>query len=728
MNPEGKPGNPAGHKNAAAETDNDSIDSLEKSLYSRNAPQVRAGRHLHLRPKNYDVKDDWDHPKDTFEDDFDDAPMMAGFSTGSTKGGFDAEHIFHGADVDDDDISTDDTTSTRGRYAKSHVSFFTKFLIASVIFFILCLGTGAYFVWKGADLISANNIDINLAGPVSVAGGSPANFTVQVSNKNNVALQVVNMTVDYPPGTADSNDPASPLKETQEILPNIVSGGIGQQNISAIFYGEANSQKTIQVTINYTVAGSNATFTKEKTFNVLISSSPLTITATSFTQITSGQSFEIDVTVKSNSPTTIDSLLLKAAYPFGFTFASATPRPVDTAHSVWAIGDLPAGGTAVIKIKGSLQGQDQQARVFNFSVGAAQVSTNTGGIGNTMAAQTIGTEYISGSDSVTIAKPFLSLDLALGGDDTDSQYIGAFDTPETGQITWFNNTTNTIINGEIDLNLSGTAFDKASVSPGQGFYDSGNSQIVWNQVTTPALASIGAGQSGTITFTITPRNLSSQSNPITNPELNLSLSAKGNQIAESNVPTEIDSTVNKNILISSNVALSGQVVRSTGPFANSGPIPPVAQQQTTYTVVWTVYNTSNTLDGVQVAAILPPYVKWIGAISPTTANINYNSTNGQVTWNIGNVSAYGGTNSGGVGSVGGGTGGASAPAQQVAFQLGVTPGVDLVGQTPSIIGNAVLVARDDFTGASLTNTVQALTTRFSTDPTYNEGDEIVVGK
>ena len=707
MNPEGK------------DADNDSIDSLEKSLYSRNAPNVRAGRHLHLRPKNYDVKDDWDHPKDSFENDFDDAPMMAGFGAG---------HVFAGvtdADDADDADDTDDTTGTRGRYTKSHMSFFTKFLIASVIFFILCLGAGAYFVWRGADIISANNIDINLAGPVSIAGGSPASFTVQVSNKNNVTLQVVDITVNYPSGTADPADPSSPLKETQETLPDIASGGIGQQTIGAIFYGEANSQKTIQVTVNYRVAGSNATFTKEKDFSILMSSSPLTISATSFTQITSGQSFEIDVTVKSNSQTTIDNLLLKTTYPFGFTFASAVPKPVDTADSVWAIGDLPAGGTAVIKIKGSLQGEDQQARVFNFSVGAAEVATNTGGIGNTLAAQTIGTEYISGSDSMTIAKPFLSLDLALNGDNTDSQYIGAFDTPETGQITWFNNTTNTIIDSEIDLNLSGTAFEKASVSPGQGFYNSGNSQIVWNQVTTPSLASIGAGQSGTVTFTITPRNLSTQANPITNPELNMSLSAKGNQISESNVPTEIDSTVAKNILISSNVALSGQVVRSTGPFTNTGPIPPIAQQQTTYTVVWTVYNTSNTLDGVQVAAILPPYVKWLGPISPTTANIIYNGTNGQVTWNIGNVSAYSGTDSG-AGTAG--TSGAGGTSEQVAFQIGVTPGVDLVGQTPSIIGNAVLVARDDFTGASLTNTVQALTTRFSTDPTFNNGDEIVSAK
>jgi hypothetical protein len=87
-----------------------------------------------------------------------------------------------------------------------------------------------------------------------------------------------------------------------------------------------------------------------------------------------------------------------------------------------------------------------------------------------------------------------------------------------------------------------------------------------------------------------------------------------------------------------------------------------------------------------------------------------------VTWNIGTVSAYSGTN---------GAGGSEANAEQVAFQVGMTPGDDLVGQAPAIIGNAILGARDDFTGANLTNTVQTLNTRFSTDPTFNEGDEMV---
>ncbi len=675
--------------------DRSKIEELKKSLYSRNAPPVTAGRRLHLRPKDYDVKTDWEHPKGPNENDFSDAtgPLAAAASTS-----YDMESM----------LDEEQDRGSHDNYQKTHMSFFTKVLIFSILFFLGCAGVGAYLIFGGSDIVSANNIDINLSGPISIEGGSTSTFTIGVSNKNNIALQVVDLTVDYPVGTADPANPARSLRETQKNLPDIPAGGTGQQSISAIIYGQANSQKTIHATVNYRVLGSSATFTKEKDFTILISSSPLTIAATSFTQVTSGQQFTTDITVTSNSTQIIKNLLLKVDFPAGYTLSSAKPNPIDTAHTVWGIGDLKPGGKAVLHLTGSLLGEDAQDKVFNFSVGAAQQNTSSGGIGNTLAAQTLGTVYITGTNKVTIQKPFLSLKLALNGDINDQKYIGAFDRQITGEITWVNNTTDTIIDGEIDLSLSGTAFSKSSVSPGTGFYDSANNRIIWNKITTSQLASIAAGQSGTVSFTLVPRNLGSRTNLITNPSIDLALAAKANRISETNVPEEVDSSINKNVLISSNVALSGQLVRTTGPFPNTGPVPPKAEQETTYTVMWTVYNTSSTLDGVQVGAILPPYVKWLGATSPQSADITYNSNTRQVTWNIGNVSAY-----------------ATNGSEQVAFQIGVTPGVDLVGQAPITVANATLVARDDFTGEVLTSNIQSMSTRFSTDPSFTDGNETV---
>jgi uncharacterized membrane protein len=639
------------------------IEDLKKGLYSRNAPDVRRHHHLHLKTKDYNVAADWEHPP---EEDF-----------------------------SDEDLNQ--------RYEKPGMSFFTKLLIGSTLFFLLALGIGTYLVLKGSDIVSANNIDINLAGPVSVAGGEPVAFTVQVSNKNSVQLQVVNLSVNYPTGTADPTDTTKPLTNYQILLPDLNPNAVDQQAISAVLFGEQNSTKTIQVTVDYRVPGSSATFSKEKDFDILINSSPLTLSVDSFKQVNSNQELDLDVTVTSNSQQTVKNLLMNAVYPFGFTFISSSPAPVQSDNATWVIGDLPPNSKQTIHIRGTIQGEDGDSRVFNFAVGVPGQNTNS-------TVKTIGTEYIATAQTVSIEKPFLSVNLSLNGDTTTGDYIGQFDQSVTGQISWFNNTPSAVIDGEIDLNLTGSVIDKGSVDPKGGFYDSANNKIVWNSVTTPALSSIAAGDSGNVSFSFTPRNLSTPSNPITDPEATLAVSAKANRISETNVPEEIDSSATRNVKVSSNAALAEEVVRSTGPFVNTGPIPPQAEQDTTYTVIWTVYNTTSTLDGVQVTATLPPYVKWMGNISPAGTGISYDSVSGQITWNIGNVAVYAGQGSG---------------QYQVAFQLDFNPGADLVGQAASLVGQAQLTARDDFTGATVSNTVQPITTRFSTDPTFVDGNEIV---
>ena len=82
-------------------------------------------------------------------------------------------------------------------------SFFTKLLIGSVIFCLIAVGVGAYLFFNGKNLISADNIDVTIDGPVSVPGGEPVSFDIGIINKNNVDLQLVDMTVNFPAGTTN---------------------------------------------------------------------------------------------------------------------------------------------------------------------------------------------------------------------------------------------------------------------------------------------------------------------------------------------------------------------------------------------------------------------------------------------------------------------------------------------------------------------------------------------
>ncbi len=641
--------------------DNSRIEELKKSLYSREAPEVRTRRKLRWSEKPEQVRSSWGSPKE-------------------------------------DDAAPEDLNK---KYEDHSMSFFTKLLIGSVIFCIVAVGLGAYLFFNGSNLISANNIDIKISGPVSIPGGSPVSFDIVATNNNNIDLQLVDMTVNFPAGTTNPTDSTQSLQTYQKLLGDMRAGASAKETVQAIIFGEENTQKQIMVTLAYSIKGSSAVFTKTQSYDVLINSSPITVSVSSFKQITSGQQFDISVNLKSNSQETLKNIILKSEYPFGYTFVSSNLPPQND-KSTWKIGDIPPGAERTIVIHGKLQGEDSDTRVFRFSVGS----------GSQAGATKIATQYTALSEEVTIEKPFISLAVSVDGDQPASgDHVGQFGQSEHVVITWFNNLSTAVSNVNIVAKLSGTAYDKGTVTPDFGYFRSATDEITWNQQTNRELASVPAGGSGTVSFTVTPRDLGTSDHPIVNPNILLSVSIGGDRPQESNVSGNLSAAASRNIRISSNVALTGRVIRSTGPFSNTGPIPPRAEQTTTYTIVWTVDNTSSSVTNAQVVATLPPYVKWLGNIAPSTEDISYDANSGAVTWNIGNVSTY---------TLG------SARRREADFQVSIEPNVNQVGQSPTLVNQAKLTATDSYTNAPLESDQDALTTRFSTDPAYKEGNEAVI--
>jgi hypothetical protein len=489
------------------------------------------------------------------------------------------------------------------------------------------------------------------------------------------------------------------LKSTRELIPDINPGGVGQKTIKAVVYGEENSKKQIKVTIEYRVKGSSAVFQKEKTFDLLISSAPLSLSVSSFKEVNSSQEFELAVTLNSNSKEVIKNLILKAVYPFGFTYISSDSQP-GSDSTTWKIGDIPPGGKRVVKIKGKLEGQDDESRVFRFTAGAARLGND----------KVIGTEYISGSQEVSIKKAFMTVGISLDGDSNNEDAVSTFNNPVRVDISYFNNLQTAVLGAEIRVKISGSAYDKNSVRSDDGLFNSINDEVVWNSINTPDLNTIEAGGSGKVSFSVTPRDLSNLKKFISNPNLKFVVSVKAKRNSETNVPESLVATTARQTKISSNISLGGQIVRSTGAFANTGFIPPKANQQTTYTVVWTIDNTANSASNVQVESSLPSYVKWVGKTEPSTEDISYDGSNGKVTWNAGGVSTYtAGTNK----------------RKQVSFQIALTPSLTQVGSIPTLINQTTLTAQDDFTGETLKSNLGTLNTRFSTDSAFKDGDEKV---
>jgi hypothetical protein len=313
---------------------------------------------------------------------------------------------------------------------------------------------------------------------------------------------------------------------------------------------------------------------------------------------------------------------------------------------------------------------------------------------------------------VTLQKPFITVALSFGSDDSGTgDYVGQFGKPINGTISWFNNLPDAITNAEIHLQLSGNAFDNGSVSANGGFYDSASNEITWDKTNTPALKSIAAGGSGSAVFNFTPRDLGASISPVLNPSVDLSISVDGERASESNVPQSLTESVSRLIKVASNVSLSAQAIYTTGPFINSGPFPPKVEATTTYTIVWTVGNSSSAVSGAKVSATLPENVTWVGPISPQSENVQYDAGSRTVTWNIGTLAAYLGQN--------------GQQPRQVSFQVGLYPNVTDAGHPLTLVNPETLSATDNFTGITVYSSWGALTTRLSTDPGFQDGDDLV---
>jgi hypothetical protein len=220
---------------------------------------------------------------------------------------------------------------------------------------------------------------------------------------------------------------------------------------------------------------------------------------------------------------------------------------------------------------------------------------------------------------------------------------------------------------------------------------------VWDGGAVASLTRIEPGGNGSISFSLASVNLTtSQGLVFRNPEITVDVSVKGRRVSGSNLPEEIFSTVTKKLRISSVLTLLGTLEYEKGPFENTGPVPPKAEEKTTYTIIWSLKNSTNDLADATVRATLPPYVEWVGVSIPQNEQIEYNPEVREITWKPGQIKAGAGY---------------SVTAREVSFQVRIEPSISQVGAEIPIVGNARATAIDRFTETGITSSIDALVTK-----------------
>ncbi|MEI6864078.1 MAG: hypothetical protein WCK46_01765 [Candidatus Adlerbacteria bacterium] len=641
----------------------DSIDGLKTALYSRkDAPTVDTAERTPLTFSDVHTASHWTEPVET--------PTHAPAQT----------------------------YTLTPRIKKPGMSFTTKFFIGSVVFFCVAAAAAAYMLFVGGGSISPQNIDLQVVMPSVVDGGKATTLQVLINNRNQANLKLVDLIINYPVGTRDPLAPSQGLTHDRVSIGSIAAGQQLTRTAQAIFYGQEGTPQDVTISLQYNIEGSNAVFEKEASTHFTVGSSPISINVSAPSEAIAGQQFAMDLTVQSNALTPVSDVVIQAQYPFGFTLAKAAPAPV-AGGTVWRLGTMSPGVSKTIHIVGTIDGQDGDARVFYFLGGSDSDQTDT----------QIKVPFLSVPQTLTVRRAFISADIAVNGKTNKTIAV----TPGglmQGIITWTNNLPDSVSNVEATLSLSGPMLDTGSVLSQNGFYQSANSTITWSKDQEAALASVPPGGTGTLTFTFTTLPTATGGTLYSNPTIDLALKIKGVRQGQDNVPQTVSSAATTQLLVSSIVALTAKALHFSGSLQNVGPMPPVADQRTSYTVAWTVTNSSNTIANGVVSATLPPYVTFIAA--PAGSGVTYDGPSRTVTWALGDIKAGAGY---------------SAPTRTVQFQVGLSASLSQVGQSPALTSGATLSGQDRFAQIGVQVTAEAPTTALQ-EAGFSEGMGVVAPK
>ncbi len=565
-----------------------------------------------------------------------------------------------------DDVSYTDTPMKKKR------SYRKIFALAGVVFFAGAVAVASLLMFSGNNTISGENISVNVAGQIAIGGGEELPFQIAIANQNAVAIQSATLIIEYPRGTQNSVD-GKDLTVERRSLDTIGAGELINVEMKARVFGEENDEKEIKVSIEYRIAGSNATFRKDaEPYRFKISTSPVVATWNTLKTTTSGQEQVLALTIQSNSTASLTDILVRASYPSGFDFSESDPDTI-SGEDVWKINELKPGEKKVITIKGVVTGYDNDVRKFNATIGVAESSQKN----------TIGSILAQTDTEITIERPFLDTKITVNGKSGDTIVVDKNDVVIV-KIDFENTLNTTIYDGKISVGIQGNALSELDVDTTGGFYDSTKNTLTWDSVDNKMLKEILPGYKDSVSFTLNPSQSVESA-----PTITFDITVQGQRIFENDVPQQLVGNTKQVIKIESAVTIDASALYSSGPFKNTGPTPPVAEKSTTYSLHFEVAAGNNELAKTEMTARLPQYVKWLNETSGD-GSVTYNENTRTIKWIIGSL---------GIGEK-----------QDVFAQVSLTPSLSQVNATPQIVSNIELIATDKYTGTKVSDHFNLIST------------------
>lgn len=551
-----------------------------------------------------------------------------------------------------------------------------KYLFGAVLMAATVGGCAYYFL---AGQTEGDGAGLSFAGPEKIAYGEPFELSVGISNASGAVWKDASVAMSLPDGFVFVDGAGSPSFISRQ-LGDVGSGSVTQAAFEVIAIRPedgAPAETGIVAELSYAPQGTSAVFEKSAAWQAPRPEEGVILTVTAPGNVMGGEEFKTVVKYENRGGADIKGLSLGVRYPDSFIpgKASMEAEEEDDEGGVWEIGTLAKGSSDELVLYGRIG----EAAKSSFDAGVFRIVR---GVRRSIAKAQAPIE----SASEPIA-------LEIDANDTADYVAKAGDTITYTISYVVENPANVKKAMTISAEPSSPLFDMSSIEAKDGgkvqATSGGQSAIVWNLK--PGI------EGGSVSFTVKVK-----------PDYGITRLSDRNFIVKMRAEAKLGDIV---VAASHEAKVAGQAQVGAKAYfrdaasgiANQGPFPPKVGQATEYTVRWTAKNYATDVQGVTVRGVLGVGVKCTGIVKSTVSAVPVcDAETGQVSWNIGRMSA---------------TSGVLSNPPEAIFQVRLTPTGDMAGKSTMLVGPTTLVATDAFTAIALSSQAPELSTLLPDDPT-----------
>ena len=547
--------------------------------------------------------------------------------------------------------------------------------------------------WFGSPSFSESGVKLEIEGPNQVSVGDEVVYKLKYSNDTKLDLNNMTFKFTYPDdsvvlkdGTAVTN-----LSETFTV-DQLSPGQKAEREFKAFLVGDRGNIKTAKVEISYKAGDLRTVFEKNTSLSTTIIGLPISLTLSAPPNSVPGQLVNYVLDYRNESNDDIYDLRFEFDYPDGFSFQRSTPSP-NTGNYIWLVPVLKKSNGGRISITGPLNGKEGETK--NILV---------------LLKRKIGDQYVNyekAETSSVIANSLLNAEVLVN----DSSDYSAFAGDDLNYVVKYSNSSNyNLVGVNLTIKLEGEMYDVSSLDTKGGYYDNSNNTITWNASTVSDFANLAPNKKGQVSFRIKLKS-SIPSGATGSKNLFVRASAR---LSTPNVPSgvggdEIFVETNLVTKISTQPTLKQTVYYNDPAFGSSGPLPPEAGKETSFTIHWQITNPGNDMSGVKITGILPAGVNWKSVVSVGSGQPEpiFNKNTSEVVWNLGVLPQ-------GVGVTG--------AKYEASFQITIKPSINQKGSPVLIIKDSKLSGQDTFTKQNIIVPARDISTD---DPVDRPGEGIV---